>query len=97
MPLPNQSVESALRLFVSELESNLGPFAAEYGPKRTYDRQNKAKRTNKIDFPSLAQNQGVRGSNPLRSTSQILGWLRRETAVETEPAVGLSTHRTSTI
>ena len=48
--------------------SNLGPNAAELGPKPCTMTQNKARRTNKIDFLQLPWAQEVRGSNPRAPT-----------------------------
>jgi hypothetical protein len=47
---------------------NLGPNAAELGRKRGTATQNKAKRTNEIDFISRLCKQGVTGSTPVTST-----------------------------
>jgi hypothetical protein len=54
-----------------KLGSNLGPNAAELGPKSGTTTQNKAKRTNEIDFISRLCKQGVAGSNPVTSTKII--------------------------
>ena len=51
--------------------SNLGPIAAELGPKPGNTTQNKAKRTNEIDFISRLCKQGVTGSIPVTSTRTL--------------------------
>ena len=56
---------------VAELGSNLGPNAAELGPKPGATTQNKAKRTNEIDFISRLCKQGVTGSIPVTSTNLL--------------------------
>src|SRR5260370_16432371 len=49
--------------------SNLGPIAAKLGTKPGTRTQNKAKRTNKIDFVVTLCKQGVAGSSPATSTN----------------------------
>ena len=51
-----------------KLGSNLGPNIAELGAKPGITTQNKAKRTNEIDFLSRLCKQGVTGSIPVTST-----------------------------
>jgi hypothetical protein len=51
-----------------KLGSNLGPIAAKLGERPGTTTQNKAKRTNQIDFPSRLCKQGVAGSIPVTST-----------------------------
>jgi hypothetical protein len=46
----------------------LGPIAAKLGTKSGTTTQNKAKRTNQIDFLSRLCKQGVTGSIPVTST-----------------------------
>jgi hypothetical protein len=52
-----------------KVRSNLGPDAAELGLKPGTMTQNKARRTNKIDFLQLPWAQEVRGSNPRAPTN----------------------------
>jgi hypothetical protein len=61
----------------SELGSNLGPIAAELGTKPSITTQNKAKRTNQIDFLSRLCKQGVTGSIPVTPTNDLkINYLR---------------------
>jgi hypothetical protein len=48
---------------------NLGPIAAKSGTKPGTTTQNKAKRTDQIDFLSRLCKQGVAGSIPVTSTN----------------------------
>ncbi len=65
-----QKTESVPKDFVtvegvtSKLGSNLGPTTAKLGPKPCTMTQNKARRTNKIDFLQLPWAQEAPGSNP---------------------------------
>jgi hypothetical protein len=54
-----------------KLGSNLGPIAAKLGPLPGTTTQNKAKRTNQIDFISRLCKQGVAGSIPATSTKHL--------------------------
>src|SRR5437899_7890982 len=56
--------------------SNLGPIAAKLGPKPGTRTQNKAKRTNKIDFVVTLCKQGVAGSIPVTSTKFLFCFYR---------------------
>src|SRR5208282_6280482 len=58
-------------LIVKKVGSNLGPTAPKLGPKPCTMTQNKARRTNKIDFLQLPWAQEVRGSNPRAPTNPI--------------------------
>ena len=49
--------------FIPQPGSNLGPFAAKLGPEPRTMTQNKARRTNKIDFFQLPWAQEVWSSN----------------------------------
>ena len=51
-------------LVVKQVRSKLGPNAAKLGPKACTMTQNKARRTNKIDFLQLPWAQEASGSNP---------------------------------
>ncbi len=65
--------QAATYLLAGEkLGSNLGPNAAKLGPKPGTTTQNKAKRTNEIDFISRLCKQGVTGSIPVTSTNFFL-------------------------
>ena len=55
-----------------KVRSNLGPTTAKLGPKPCTMTQNKARRTNKIDFLQLPWAQEVSGSNPDAPTTNSL-------------------------
>jgi hypothetical protein len=54
-----------------QVGTNLGPNAAKIGPRLGTTTQNKAKRTNEIDFLSRLCKQGVAGSIPATSTRTL--------------------------
>src|SRR5882672_5281270 len=77
---------------------NLGPNAAKHGPKPCTMAQNKARRTNKIDFLQLPWAQEVRGSNPRAPTTYFFqfslldaGCAEDRTWVHLRPNASLST------
>jgi len=61
----------AVCLVARKVRSNLGPDVDELGPKPSTTTQNKARRTNEIDFLQLPWAQEVRGSNPRAPTIQL--------------------------
>jgi len=67
----------SLQGFRPKVRSNLGPTTAELGPKPCTMTQNKARRTNKIDFLQLPWAQEVSGSNPDAPTN-----LRKKRSVD---------------
>jgi hypothetical protein len=65
----------SLQGFIPALGSNLGPNAANLGPKPCTMTQNKARRTNKIDFLQLPWVQEVWSSN-LHAPTNIFNGLQ---------------------
>ena len=61
----------SLRGFIREARSKLGPIAAKSDERSGITTQNKAKRTNQIDFGFLLCKQGVAGSIPATSTKSL--------------------------